>query len=435
MINNQIIFCKNFRKTINKTWFVFFLLSACLYSAVSSAAPKDTTKLILLFNNNIGLLHVEDINIPQEVDVPDLFKKMFPSFSGNHADSVKRSSSLIHFIVLPAVGYTLQTSFAAVLAFNVAINGSYLSKKKLTNISASFAYTLRKQFIMPIQANIWTKDEKYNVILDWRYLLYPQSTFGLGSFSSFADEVRLNYSYLKLYNYFLRKFTPDFYIGPGYSIDYHWKIQDISFPADSASDINKYGKTNRSFASGPTFNAIYDTRRNSINPQDGFYGNISYCYHFKWMGSDNEWQSLLIEFRKYLKFPASSNNILALWSYNWLTPSGKPAYLDLPSTGWNTKVNIGRGYIQGRYKGENLLYMEGEYRFPLTQNHLLGAVVFSNLQSVSEWPSNQFKAVRPGVGSGIRIKLNKYSGTNLALDYGFGVEGSRGVFVNIGEVF
>jgi hypothetical protein len=153
------------------------------------------------------------------------------------------------------------------------------------------------------------------------------------------------------------------------------------------------------------------------------------------MGSDNDWQSLIIEFRKYLKFPASSNNILAFWSYNWLTPSGKPAYLDLPSTGWDPRVNVGRGYIQGRYKGENLLYFEGEYRFPLTQNHLLGAVIFSNIQSVSEWPSNQFKAIRPGVGAGIRIKMNKYSNTNLALDYGFGTGGSQGVFVNLGEVF
>jgi hypothetical protein len=245
----------------------------------------------------------------------------------------------------------------------------------------------------------------------------------------------MKYSYLKLYSYVLRKITSDFYVGPGYNIDYHWDITDISFPSDSASDLYKFGKTNRSFASGPTLNAIYDTRRNSINPQGGFYGNISYCYHFKWMGSDNDWQSLIIEFRKYLKFPASSNNILAFWSYNWLTPSGKPAYLDLPSTGWDPRVNVGRGYIQGRYKGENLLYFEGEYRFPLTQNHLLGAVIFSNIQSVSEWPSNQFKAIRPGVGAGIRIKMNKYSNTNLALDYGFGTGGSQGVFVNLGEVF
>ena len=415
--------------------FIFFLLGTGLFPAINFAAQKDTTALILLFNSNIRLFHVEDVNNHRETDIPDFFSKAFPGLFGNHAQSVKRSTSLVHFSVFPAVGYTLQTNFAAILAFNIAINGSALSGKNLTNVSTSFAYTLRKQFIMPIRANIWTKDENYNVILDWRYLLYPQSTYGLGSFSSLANEDRLNYSYLKLYNYVLRKITSDFYMGPGYNIDYHWNITEQLPSLYSTADFDKYGKTKRSVASGPTLNAIYDTRRNSINPQGGFYGRINYCYHFKWMGSDNDWQSLLIEFRKYLKFPESSNNILAFWNYDWLTPSGKPAYLDLPSTQWDPEANLGRGYIQGRYRGANLLYLESEYRFPLTHNHLLGAVVFSNVQSVSEWPSNQFKALRPGVGTGIRIKLNKYSNTNLALDYAFGVGGSSGIFVNLGEVF
>ncbi len=34
-----------------------------------------------------------------------------------------------------------------------------------------------------------------------------------------------------------------------------------------------------------------------------------------------------------------------------------------------------------------------------------------------------------------RLKLNKNSGANICLDYGFGQNGSSGIFVNIGEVF
>jgi hypothetical protein len=39
------------------------------------------------------------------------------------------------------------------------------------------------------------------------------------------------------------------------------------------------------------------------------------------------------------------------------------------------------------------------------------------------------------VGVGLRIKVNKQSGANIAVDYGFGADGSHGLFVNIGEVF
>jgi hypothetical protein len=415
--------------------YIFLLLSAFIFSSINSLAQDDSARMILLYNLGIRIFHVDDIKVPQEVDVPNLFWKMFPGLFANHEKSVKRSKSLFHFSVFPAVGYTLQTNFAAVLAFNTSINEPYLSKNNLTNISTSFAYTLKNQFIMPLLANIWTKDEKFNIILDWRFLIYPQSTYGLGSFSSLENEDKLVYSYLKFYNCFLRKITSDFYIGSGYNIDYHWDITEHAPTLHSTGDFDKYGKTNQSVASGPAFDAVYDNRRNSINPQGGFYGRINYCYHFKWLGSDNNWQSLQIEFRKYLRFPESSNNILAFWNFDWFTPSGKPSYLDLPSTGWDPEANMGRGYIQGRYRGLNLLYFESEYRFPITPNHLLGAVIFSNIQSVSEWPSNQFKAIRPGVGTGIRIKLNKYSNTNLALDYGFGVGGSNGIFVSLGEVF
>ena len=68
------------------------------------------------------------------------------------------------------------------------------------------------------------------------------------------------------------------------------------------------------------------------------------------MGSDENWRSLLIDMRKYFKLSQHSRNILAFWSYTWLTLSGKPPYLDLPSTAWDNYANMGRGYIQSRFR-------------------------------------------------------------------------------------
>ena len=107
----------------------------------------------------------------------------------------------------------------------------------------------------------------------------------------------------------------------------------------------------------------------------------------------------------------------------------------LPNTGGDPYSNTGRGYIQGRYRGANMIYLEGEYRFGITHNGLLGGVVFGNAQSFTEQSSNTFETIAPGWGAGIRIKFNKFSNTNVALDYGFGLNGSSGIFVNLGEVF
>ena len=107
----------------------------------------------------------------------------------------------------------------------------------------------------------------------------------------------------------------------------------------------------------------------------------------------------------------------------------------LPNTGSDPYSNTGRGYIQGRFRGSDMVYIEGEYRFSLTPNGLIGGVVFANAESFTEPTNNQFQVVAPGWGGGIRVKLNKYSRTNLAIDYGFGLGGSQGLFVNLGEVF
>ena len=82
-----------------------------------------------------------------------------------------------------------------------------------------------------------------------------------------------------------------------------------------------------------------------------------------------------------------------------------------------------------------MLYLESEYRFGITGNGLLGGVVFANAQSFTEPGANRFTYVQPGYGLGLRVSLNKFSRTNLCIDYGWGTHGSRGFFVNLGEVF
>jgi len=81
-----------------------------------------------------------------------------------------------------------------------------------------------------------------------------------------------------------------------------------------------------------------------------------------------------------------------------------------------------------------LLYFEAEYRRDLTQNGLLGFVVFANVNSASESNTRQFKYWNPAAGAGIRIKYNKKSDTNIGLDFGLS-QGSRSLLLTVGEAF
>lgn len=336
--------------------------------------------------------------------------------------------------VIPFVGYTLQTRLAGIIAGSIPFYTDNDAQTNQSAISISISYSQNNQMIAPLLSNIWSKKNRYNFLGNWRIYKYPEQTYGLGGHTTEKQKTKLEYSYFLFREAVLKHISSSaFYAGLGYNLSYHSHIAQSSIVSSFVTDFDVYGRTKSSVSSGISFHTLFDNRGNTINPRKGAYANITYYQYAKLAGSDNNWQAVIIDLRKY--FPiGKSKNILAFWSYNWFT-SGKTPYLDLPSTGWDTYSNIGRGYIQSRLRGRNLLYLEAEYRFKLTPGGFLGGVLFTNAQSVSDWPSNKFTTLSPAVGTGLRIKINKFSGTNLSIDYGFGLDGSRGLFVNLGEIF
>ncbi len=373
----------------------------------------------------------------KQVDLIDIGERILNKNSVNREDVVVNKKGRVHFSAFPAVGYTLQTGFAGVISANAAFyTGSHNHESEnISTVVTSIAYTAKSQIIFPVASSIWTHNNKYNILTDWRFLKYPSETFGLGGNTKQDSSYNIDYSYIKLHQAVLRKIGTDLYAGIGYDFDYFWNIQEIIPVGSPPTDFQQYGISKTEKASGISLDVKYDSRRNPINPEKGIYANILFQPKFTFLGSDANWQSLLVEFRGYTKFPSESRNILAFWSYNWFTVGGTPPYLLLPSTAWDEYSNTGRGYIQGRFRSMNMIDQEAEYRFVISANGLFGGVVFANAESFSDITTGKYQVISPGAGLGIRIMLNKFSRTNLALDYAWGTMGSRGFFVNLGEVF
>jgi len=383
--------------------------------------------------------HDSSQSAEKEKDIIDIAQTIFNK-PWIKRDTAKKKAGKIYFSGSPSIGYSLSSGWAAIVVANAAFYTTNEKNQKLSNIYTDALYTQNQQFVFHIQSNIWTKGNRFNIVNDWRYYKYPQKTYGLGGNTDADNYANQSFRYIRLYQAILTSIRPNLYAGVGYAYDYHWDIQGTS--QDNAdgdlgviSDINAYGISDKSTSSGLLVNLLFDNRLNSINPAGGTYANIVYRPNFTALGSDANYQSMLVDLRHYVPFPRRSENILAFWSYNFITIGGDPPYLDLPSTGWDTYGNTGRGYIQGRYRSKNMLYFETEYRFKISANGLFGGVVFANAQSFTEWPSNAFQTIAYETGLGMRIKFNKYSRTNIAIDYGFGQNGSQGIFVNLGEVF
>lgn len=370
---------------------------------------------------------------PQQEDAMDILRKVF-DVKRNHKveDSANLRPGVVYPAVFPAVGYTIANGPIATIGMNFSFYTDSIQVTDLSTVVANPLISLLHQFVFPVISSIWTKDNQWNFLGDWRYYKYPSYTYGLGSKTTFGNADLINYSYIKVYQEALYHLGHNMYAGLGYNLDYHYNINDENYNSNYRTYYND-SSLNRTISSGLVAHIKYDSRTNTNNPRDAFFASVQYRYNTTLLGSDNNWHELNLEFRDYI--PVGKNNTLALWNWDVFTFGGQVPYLDLPSTGWDTYANSGRGYIQGRYRGTDLLYGEGEFRFGILKNGLLGGVVFVNAESVPEWPSNKFEAVDLGEGVGLRIKLNRYSNTNFCIDYGFGSGGSRGFFFNLGEVF
>jgi outer membrane protein assembly factor BamA len=222
-------------------------------------------------------------------------------------------------------------------------------------------------------------------------------------------------------------------MGVGYDLDYHFRIKELT--AATNTDYQKYDGGATSTSSGPKIMAEYDSRRNAINPRGGFYASVIYTYYYRGLGSDNNYNSLKGDFRFYVPLSKNRKHILALWNYDWFTFNGHAPYLDLPATAWDDYNATGRGYVQSRFRGKNMLDLEAEYRFPILRDGFFGGVVFANVESFTDYPSTKFTTAAPGWGLGLRVKLNKNSDTNICFDYGFGLHRSNDFIINVGELF
>ncbi len=371
------------------------------------------------------------IDSSKQIDVIDVLYRILKKTS---AENSRQQSHKLNFSLVPAFGYSLSTGFGVDLTGNVAFYTSNTHKENLSELDAEMIFDTKGQVIFTSRSEIWANNNNYKFVSDLRLERYPEDTYGIGTTTTQATDNPIDFTYLRTYLTLYKKIIPDFYGGVGYNLDYHYNISENGNANGTVSDFQKYGFSPTSSSSGVTLNLLYDSRRNKINPLGGALALISYRDNYTFLGSNSRWQRFSVDARKYLRLSSRSNNVLAFWSIAQFSAGNSP-YLDLPANGEDMYNNSGRGYTQDRFRGKNFIYLESEYRFGILNNGLLGGVVFANAESVSEFQSNRFQKIAPACGTGLRIKVNKHSNTNVCLDYAVGIYGSHGLFVNLGEMF
>lgn len=409
-------------------FFFIIFISCCVLLPAPSLAQTDS---LLPPQDSIYMVKNDTVAQSPAADVIELLIRWFKVDSTNK----NRSAKKVQFSFLPAAAAVPGGGAAIVTSLNAAF---YLGDRASTNLStADFTpvITTTGKLLMSLRSTIWLKNNKATIFTETRYFKYPDYTWGIGSNTAEDNRSDLNFEYLRYYQSILKKIAGNTSLGMGYRFDKYYNIKEELEDSSKTSNLEPYpyGTGSQSQSSGFTVQLLYDSRKNSINPPGGKYLSVVYRNNLEAMASDHNWQSIYADGRVFFPLNSTKRKLLAFRSYYWNILSGDVPYFDLPANGWDFTASC-RGIRRGRYRSNALLYGESEYRFDISSNGFWGGVAFVNCLGVSDFDTQKFGYFHPAAGCGVRIKFNKYSRSNIALDFAFSKD-FFGLYLNLGEAF
>jgi len=347
-------------------------------------------------------------------------------------------------VFAPVFGAKPSSGFFVGVAGNVAFYRGDPSTTHLSSAVVSLTFSTKGQTSITERLTMFTRDDRFRFEGDHRFQWTSQDTHELGTSADSRTSVGADFNFFRLYQTMYYRVRPSLFVGAGLYFDNHTDVGPGE-GEESAWDDSPYVRYSEAnglpldsqISAGPSVDLLWDNRDSVINAARGWLAKASYRTSFEgFLGGVSSWQRLNLDARTYAGL-GGGHHTLAVWFFTDLVVGGVAPYLDLPATGTDTYGRSARGYAEGQFRGEKLAYGELEYRRTLMRNGLLGMVVFLNTTTVTNLTQDErlFDSFAAGGGAGLRLLINKRSKTNLCLDFGFGKQGSRGVYLAVQEAF
>jgi Omp85 superfamily domain len=345
----------------------------------------------------------------------------------------------------PVIGAKPSSGVLLGAAGNVAFYRGDPSTTGISSMVASVTFSTKKQIAVTDRFTMFARDNRWRLEGDHRFQWTSLETYGLGTSADTSVGVLADFDFFRLHHTVYRRLRPALYAGAGLYFDNHTDVGPGTGaePEWAESPYATYSRAHdllldSQIAAGTSLDLVWDNRDSFINANRGWLAKASYRTLFDgFLGGDSSWQKLILDLRTYVNVSRDRRHRVAIWGFADLVVGGVAPYLDLPSTAGDTYGRSARGYAEGQFRGERLAYGEVEYRGTLMRNGLLGVVAFLNTTTVTNLDNDEslFDSFATGGGAGLRLLINKRSKTNLCLDFGFGKQGSRGVYLAVQEAF
>lgn len=380
-----------------------------------------------------------------QVDIFDVARRLFKDPPAQPPEPELAADRGFQLALVPGFGYNPSAGFIIGASGNLS---KYFGDPATTRISSAMvgaSYSSKQQASLTLKFGASGSNNRWRFDGDNRFQWTSQDSYGLGTGTSPADSVYTRFTYVRIYDGAWYELAKHLYAGAGFHYSLHTDVRPGTEgdPAWDDSAYVKYSEENGFALEGQTtagfsLNMMLDSRDNPINASRGWFAAVAYRPSFEGLfGGDASLRETYVDVRSFVSLARDRRHRLAMWVYGDFVGSGTAPYFDLPALGLGIQGRSGRGYTEGRFRGEQMMYGEVEYRATLTRNGLLGLVAFVNTITVADEQTGEklFDGFAAAGGIGLRVLFSKRTGTNLCIDYAWGRQGAKGFYLGLQEAF
>jgi hypothetical protein len=333
------------------------------------------------------------------------------------------------FLVYPTLAYAPETSWEFGLSSLYVFYAKGDTANRMSEVNGFTFVTLQKQYGLWFDHALYSNENKWFSLGRIRFQSFPLLYHGIGPDTPEEHVAQVNANLIQIKERVLRKLYQSVYLG--LEVDYQ-RLSAVEFltqPNESLElPLGSTGSANLGFGVG----LLYDNRHNVLNVRKGFFSELALLRYDQRWGSDFSFTSLLSDTRLYR--PINKRDVLAAQLLGQFNVGNTP-FNQLALLGGESLM---RGYYLGRFRDNNQLAAQVEYRFlplPLGFSKRLGAALFASSGTVfDQFRALSLRDVVWAAGGGFRFLLFPKKDIFSRVDVAFTREGP-GFYIFIGEAF
>ena len=394
--------------------FVFIIFILLFVQLDLSAIRLESTSVIIHFDGVNT-----DSTKAKDTDSTNTMQKL-DNFNATMEKVVKYSP-------LPVVSYSPVTDWlfglTKINSFRIADDQNDTTVQP-SQITALAYLTLNQQYKFALNVSLMFGKNKYKSTTAVVMFNFPEYYYGVGNDTKEDDACLIQYKNISFSQAFSYRVTKRWYVGMKYIYANYTEVDTTS--GEHCFDYGNISE-NEGVQSGIGVRVARETRDNRFNAQTGSFFFFEYMNVGKWIGSDFNYNILLINYRKYvtpLKWLTIAGEVSAIGHF------GDVPVQSLALMGGDKSM---RGIYKGRFRDETMIDGQVELRFPIFW--IFGGVVFTGLGEVGPtFKSYTWNGIKWTYGGGLRINVHKETRTNIRFDVGF-FQGKPLYFFTFAEAF